>query len=467
MSSFVQYLPIFLLVLGAMIFIHEAGHFLVAKWLGIRVEVFSLGFGKRILGFKRGDTDYRISLLPLGGYVKMAGDNIAEDRAGAPDEFLSHSKWHRFLVAIAGPVANILTAIAIPFIASMLSYSAPAFLNKPAVVGLVDPKAAGAKAGIQPGDRIVKFDGIEVPMWRDFASREMLSPGQTVIVTIDRGGQTLDISATLDSINRGEAIGSLGVQPDMAGAVVIAKAVSAGMPAEIAGMKPGDTIVSVDDFQVGPDVYGLIKRINEKPGQEVALVVKRGDETLNLTARTVEEGGVGRLGFAPDITGVEMITTPLGPKDAMVYAIDQNMHFLKITGAAIGQIFSGQRSASSALAGPIGIAEIVGQAAQQGVGPVFDLMGLLSLNLGIFNLLPIPVLDGGLIFMLFLEWLLGLFGLQLSLNAKEKMINVGLVLIVLLMGFVFYNDIRKKIVGPAPVEAPPAVTQPANQNSGR
>lgn len=467
MSSTVQAVPIFLLVLGAMIFIHEMGHFLVAKWLGIRVEVFSLGFGKRLFGFKRGDTDYRISLLPLGGYVKMAGDNIAEDRVGAPDEFLSHSKWHRFLVAIAGPVANILTAIAIPFIASMISYSAPAFLNKPAVVGLVDPKAAGAKAGIQPGDRIVKFDGVEVPMWRDFASREMLSPGQTVVVTLDRAGETLDVTATLDTVNRGEAIGSLGVQPDMAGAVVIAKSVSSGMPADIAGMKPGDTIVSVDDFQVGPDVYGLIKRINEKPGQEVALVVKRGSETINLTATTVNEGGLGRLGFGPDITGVDMITAPLGPKDAIVYAVDQNVHFLKITGAAIGQIFSGQRSASSALAGPIGIAEIVGQAAQQGVGPVFDLMGLLSLNLGIFNLLPIPVLDGGLIFMLFLEWLLGLFGLQLSLNAKERMINVGLVLIVLLMGFVFYNDIRKKIVGPAPPETPPAVTQPANGNAGK
>ena len=467
MSGFAQTSLIFLVVLGAMIFIHEAGHFLVAKWLGIRVEVFSLGFGKRLFGFKRGDTDYRVSILPLGGYVKMAGDNIAEDRAGAPDEFLSHSKWHRFLVAIAGPAANILTAIAIPFVASMITYSAPVHMSKPAVIGLVDPKAAGAKAGLQPGDRIVKFDGIDVPLWRDFVSRELLSPGQTVVVTVDRAGQMLDVSATLDSVNQGEAVGSLGVQPDLPGAFVVVRTVSVGMPADLAGIKPGDTIVSVDDFPVGPDVYGLIKRINEKPGQDVAIVVKRGSETISLTAKTIEEGGLGRLGFRPQIAGVEMNTTPLGPKDAIVHAVDQNLHFLKITGAALGQIFTGQRAASSALAGPIGIYEIVGQAAQQGFGPVLDLTALLSLNLGIFNLLPIPVLDGGLIFMLFLEWLLGLFGLQLSLGAKEKMINVGLVLIVLLMGFVFYHDIRKKLVAPAPAETPPAVTQPANQNAGK
>lgn len=461
MSSFVNALPIFLLVLGAMIFIHELGHFLVAKWLGIRVETFSLGFGKRLVGFRKGDTDYRISLLPLGGYVKMAGDNIAEERPGAPDEFLSHSKWHRFLVAIAGPVANILTAIAIPFIASMISYSMPAYFNKPAVIGLVDPKASGAVAGLQPGDRMVAFDGVAVPTWRDFEARQLLSPGQTVTLTIDRAGQIMDLPATLDTINRGEAIGTLGVTPELPGAVVFAKAVNSGMPADIAGMKPGDVIVSVDDFQVGPDMYGLIKRINDKPGQDVAIVVLRGNETVNLKATAIGEGGVGRLGFSPDIKGYEIITTPLGPRDALAYAIDQNIHFLKITGAAMGQIFTGQRAASSALSGPIGIAEIVGQAAQQGVGPVFDLMGLLSLNLGIFNLLPIPVLDGGLIFMLFLEWLLGLFGLQLSLGVKEKMINVGLVLIVLLMGFVFYNDIRKKLVGSSPVENPPAATQPA------
>ncbi len=468
MSSLIQATPIFLLVLGVMIFIHEAGHFLVAKWLGIRVEVFSLGFGKRLFGFKRGDTDYRISLLPLGGYVKMAGDNIAEDRAGAPDEFLSHSKWHRFLVAIAGPVANILTAIAIPFIASMISYSEPAYLRKPATVGLVDPKAAGARAGIQPGDLIVKIDGVEVPTWYDFALREKLYPGRTIVVTVDRAGQTLDITATLDASLGADPVGSLGVRADTPGAYAVVFAVEAGMPAALAGLKPGDAIVSVDDFEVGSDLFGLIKRINEKPGQDVALVIRRGSETLNLSAKTVVgQDGLGRLGFRPDLAGVEMITTPLGPRDALVYAVDQNVKFLQITGAAIGQIFAGQRAASSALSGPIGILDIVDQAAKQGVGPVFDLMGLLSLNLGIFNLLPIPVLDGGLIFMLFLEWLLGLFGLQLSLNAKEKMINVGLVLIVLLMGFVFYHDIRKRLVGQSPAETPPAVTQPANANEGK
>ena len=151
MSNIIQSLPIFLLVLGAMIFVHELGHFLVAKWLGIRVEVFSLGFGKRLLGFKRGDTDYRLSLLPLGGYVKMAGDNIAEERAGAPDEFLSHSKWDRFLVAVAGPVMNLLTALAIPLVASMIFFEVPAVQAPVTVPGQAPVTTPAPGATATPG----------------------------------------------------------------------------------------------------------------------------------------------------------------------------------------------------------------------------------------------------------------------------------------------------------------------------
>jgi regulator of sigma E protease len=460
-ANLIQALPIFLLVLGAMIFVHELGHFLVAKWLGIRVEIFSLGFGKRLVGFKRGDTDYRVSLLPLGGYVKMAGDNIAEDRAGAPDEFLSHSKWHRFLVAVAGPVMNIITAFAIPLVASMIYFAVPATDYKPPVVVNTDPKSAAAAAGLQPGDKILKFNGAPVPTWRDLEDQVMLNPGRTVDLTVERAGQQVDVPVQLESIDvGGEKIGGLGVLPDLPSAYIIAKAVSPDKPAAKAGIQPGDEIVAVNGAPVGADVYGLIRKINSSPNEELTITIKRNDQTSDVKATPVLEDNVGRLGFEPKVTNIPMVTTPLGFKDAVVYSWDTNMRFIRLTGAAFAQIFKGQRSAGSALAGPIGIAEIVGQAAQQGIGPVFELMGLLSLNLGIFNLLPIPVLDGGLIFMLGLEAVLGWFGRTLSLSVKEKMINVGLVLIVLLMGFVIFNDIRKHIVGAAQEEKPPA-SEPA------
>jgi regulator of sigma E protease len=449
-----------LLVLGAMIFVHELGHFLVAKWLGIRVEVFSLGFGKRLIGFRRGDTDYRLSLLPLGGYVKMAGDNIGEDRAGAPDEFLSHSKWHRFLVAIAGPAMNILTAFAIPFAASMIYFAVPAYKTEPVVVASVKPESTAAKAGLQPGDRIVEFNGTQVETWRDFEDHVLLSPGQNASLVVERGGQRTNLAAEIETDDiGGEKIGALRIQPELPGVAIQVVRVVDGQPAQAAGMKVGDKIVAVNDAPVGADLAGLIHTINRHPGQPLKVTIERDGQLSDLTATPALEDGVGRLGFQPNWTNIPMNTTPLGAVDAAKYSYDTNMRFLRLTGAAFMQIFKGQRSASGVLAGPIGIAEIVGQAAEQGIGPVFELMGLLSLNLGIFNLLPIPVLDGGLIFMLGLEAVLGWFGRSLSLGVKEKMINVGLVLIVLLMGFVIFNDIRKKIVSSSAESPPPAQQQ--------
>jgi regulator of sigma E protease len=467
LANLIQALPVFLLVLGAMIFVHELGHFLVAKWLGIRVEVFSLGFGTRLFGFKYGDTDYRLSLLPLGGYVKMAGDNIAEEREGAPDEFLSHSKWHRFLVAVAGPVMNLLTAFAIPLVASMIFFEVPAYKVEPPVVATTRAESPAAAAGLEKGDRIVRFDGTDVPTWRDLDDQVLLHPGAEVQLTVERNGQPTTIPVTLESVNfGGERIGWLGAFPDYPGASIVVKQVNPGSAAEAAGMREGDEIVAVNGKAIGVDTAGLVGTINASAGTPLALQVRRDGQLVDLQATpAAEQDGektVGRLGFQPALENIPMLTTPLGFTDAVAYSWDTNMRFLRLTGAAFGQIFRGARSLGSSLTGPIGIAEIVGQAAQQGIGPVFELMGLLSLNLGIFNLLPIPVLDGGLILMLALEALLGFFGLQLSMGAKEKMINVGLILIVLLMGFVIFNDIKKHIIG-SPSDEPPARSQPAQQ----
>src|SRR6202011_4415849 len=178
MSDFLISIVAVAAVLGFMILVHEFGHYAVAKWLGVRVEVFSIGFSKRLIGFRRGDTDYRISAIPLGGYVKMSGENPMDERTGDPAEFMSHSRWHRFLIAIAGPSMNILLAIFLLTTVYMVHYEYPVFLDQPAVIEGVKHGSPADKAGLQPGDRIVKVEGIENPNGGQVDTKEALSPGQ-------------------------------------------------------------------------------------------------------------------------------------------------------------------------------------------------------------------------------------------------------------------------------------------------
>ncbi|MGB8833632.1 MAG: RIP metalloprotease RseP, partial [Candidatus Sulfotelmatobacter sp.] len=166
-------------ILGFMILIHEFGHYAVAKWLGVRVEVFSIGFGKRLLGFRKGETDYRISAIPLGGYVKMSGENPMDARTDDPGEFLNHPRWHRFLIAIAGPAMNIMLAIGLLTSVYMVHYEYPVFMDKPVVIDGVKANSAAALAGLQPGDRIIQIDGIANPTWEQVQPRVMISPNQS------------------------------------------------------------------------------------------------------------------------------------------------------------------------------------------------------------------------------------------------------------------------------------------------
>src|SRR5438445_10669602 len=175
-SNIATNLVAFVIVLGVLIFAHEAGHFVMAKLFRVRVLVFSFGFGKRLFGFRKGDTDYRVSAIPLGGYVKMSGENPMDERTGDPAEFLSHSRWHRFLIAIAGPLMNIFLAVFLLTTVYMVHYEYPVYLDTPAVIEGVKHDSAAAQAGLQAGDRIVRVDGIENPTWEQLQPRVWLSP---------------------------------------------------------------------------------------------------------------------------------------------------------------------------------------------------------------------------------------------------------------------------------------------------
>ncbi|HWP42323.1 MAG TPA: RIP metalloprotease RseP [Blastocatellia bacterium] len=484
MESFLQMAVAFVLVLGAMIVIHELGHFLVAKFFGIRVEVFSVGFGKRLWGIKRGDTDYRLSLIPLGGYVKMAGENLDEQVTGAPDEFMSKPKWQRFLVALAGPAMNILTALVIPAVMVMIHFETPAYVRQPAVVNAVGYDSPAEEAGLRRGDVIVKIDGHENPTWRDVEDVIAISPDQDVPLTIKRDGKLIETKMHIGTrMIDTEKIGEAGLEAYLGpNTKLVTRGVEPGSPADKAGFKAGDQILAVNGKPVKIDepppagegaldpnaLYGasdVIQEIQNANGQPLTFTVRRDGETLDLTAAPELKAGRYMLGFYQAPAGGEVIESRLGPVAAIKHSWELNMRILRLTGTAMQQIFVGQRSARDTFTGPVGIFVLSGQAAEEGAQAVFQLMAILSLNLGIFNLLPIPVLDGGLIFMLGLEAVLGLFGLPLTLRIKEKMIQVGFVMLMLLMGFVIFNDISKRIPSrsdPAP-QAEQQQKQPAEK----
>ena len=456
----------FAFILGAMIVIHEFGHFIVAKLFGIRVETFSVGFGKRLWGVRKGDTDYRISLIPLGGYVKMAGENLDEQVTGAPYEFMSKPKWQRLCVAVAGPVMNIITALVITAVIAMVHYDVPSYMDKPAYIAGVAAGSAAERAGLRPGDVIAKIEGQENPTFGDVFYRVLLNPDLTLPMTVKRGNESLQLELRPSAVTvEDDSIGSAGLEPAYApdAKLYVGSIAEDNPPAEQAGMKEGDQIIAVNSVPVAQDDSGrtaLVDAIGNSGGKPVTITVIRDGQKLDLTGTPRMDKGRYRLGFGP-IVGEGARKLSLLP--ALKYAYEQNLRVLWLTKVALTQVATRKRSASGTVAGPIRIFKYSNDAAKQGALSYFGLMSLLSLNLGIFNLLPIPVLDGGLIFMLLLETVLALVGLTLTRAAKERMMQVGFVLLMVLVVFVMINDIRNVL----PSRADPQQVEQPVQSPGK
>lgn len=449
----------FIVVLGITITIHEFGHFAMAKLLKIRVLVFSIGFGPKLLGFTRGGTEYRLSPFPLGGYVKMAGESYDSEREGAPDEFLSHPRWHRFLVAVSGPLMNVLLAIAIFSYFFTQGVFEPRYLTEPAVVGPVVENSVARRAGLQTGDRIVTVYGNTVNTWSEMEIALATAPKNSLNIEVMRGNRTIPLHFDADKIED-TAIGA--VEPSILGFKApiprtIVNAVSGGSPADNAGLQPGDHILSVSgNGQTGDSYSQVLNIISESEGIPLNFEVFRPregadfdvwqtplnripGERIELTITPVEKDGQIIIGFQYDIP---LIPHQYGMVDAVVESVRFNYEQASLTFRIIGRMLTGSASVRT-LSGPIGIAQISGDYARtRDVGVFIKFIGFISLQLGIFNLLPIPILDGGVIALLLIE---GVIRRDLSLNIKEKIVQVGFVFLILLMGFAVFNDLSKVI----------------------
>jgi regulator of sigma E protease len=421
----------FLFVLGVLIFVHELGHFLAARRHGVRVLTFSLGFGPKILKVTRGDTEYCISAIPLGGYVKMAGENPEDPRSGQPDEFLSKTKWQRFQILFAGPAMNILLAVVV--LAFVLAQGAEVFtyLDQPPVVGAVLPDSPAAQSGIRRNDRILTVGGREVHTWEDLLIEVSTRPNRDVGVTLLRDGNT--VSTNVKPVGEGKyEIGNIGVLPDVNPVV---NSVVPGERAEAGGFKARDVVLAINGERVVTErqFRQIVGRIGEK---ETRFTVQRGDQQVDLYVTPKDSGDGAKVGLY--ISDPRKTFKP-GPLEAIKMSVEQNIKSSGLIFRTLAGLFTGATSVRQ-LQGPVGIAQLSGESAQEGFIALLSLMAMLSINLGILNLMPVPVLDGGHILIMMLE---GIARRDFSMQVKEKMLLAGFVVLMTLMVTVIYNDLTR------------------------
>ncbi len=422
----------FTFVLGVLVFVHEMGHFLMARRIGIRVLTFSLGFGPKLLTVRRGDTDYCISAIPLGGYVKMAGENPDDVQSGADDEFLSKTKWERFQVLIMGPAMNILLAFVVMAVVLYQGADVPAYEEQPPIVGYVMEASPAEQSGIRVGDLILSIGGRPVQTWEELFVAVMPRAERELEVVLRRGLQEVTVQVTPEAQTQFQ-VGDLGVVPIMQPQILN---VMTGDPADLAGIKPRDVITAVNDEPITRD-NPFVETINANADVALMLTVVRGGQTLKIEVTPALRGNVGLIGV--ELSPFEVRTIEPGPLQAIQMSFEKNYAWSGLIFQTLGGLLTSETSPKQ-LVGPLGIAQLSGGAAQIGLVALFTLMAMISLNLGILNLLPIPVLDGGHIFIMALE---GLSRRDFSVRIKEKIQLAGFVVILMLMVTVIYNDLTR------------------------
>lgn len=421
----------FIIVFGVLVFIHEFGHFFTAKLVGVRVEVFSLGFGQRLFGFKKGGTDYRVCLIPLGGYVKLLGEGMFDkNRELAPDDFMAKNRFQRFLIMVMGSIMNIILAIVLVAIINMAGVTVPEYQEQPPVIGYIDPGSPAEKAGLLIEDEILKINGRQVKTWNDVEINIGSKPDQVLTLEVKRSGQILNVPLKTDKITKYD-MGYAGFRAKILTQVMM---VTPGSPAEKAGVKPGDVMLAINDQPVF--FYNFVEKIEKNPEVPVKITVDRQGQILDLTVTPRKEGNVGKIGV---MQGAKSVTQKYSLFPAIARSLNDNakntflvMNFLK-------DLFTGRASAKQ-LGGPLEIAKFSYAAMQMGLLQLLSWIAIISLQLGILNLLPIPVFDGGQIFVLMIE---AIIRRDLSPRMREIWLQIGFLLVIFIMGFVILNDLVK------------------------
>ena len=422
----------FLFVLGVLVFIHEAGHFLMARWHGIRVITFSLGFGPKLLKWSKGGTEYCISAVPLGGYVKLAGETVEDDRTGAPDEFMSQSKWVRFQVYVMGPVMNIALALILTTAVLFNGADVPLYETSAPVIGAIAPGSAAEKAGLKINDKILFVAGKATSTWNDLVLGVLPKAGREISISVERDGQMVATTIVPASQTKYE-IGDIGVAPKVRPQVAV---LSVNGPAEKAGMKVGDVFVNIDGQGELPQ-NKVIEYIRAHSKQPVKFTVERAGAPVELMITPNDNGGVGQIG-AQILPYETKRIDPTFPQ-AISMSAKQTWEQSGLILTTLKGLFTRDTPVKQ-LMGPVAIAEMSGNAARLGWIELFGLMSMISLNLGLLNLMPIPVLDGGHIAILAME---GVSRRDFSIKVKERILFAGFAMIMLLMVTVIYNDVAR------------------------
>ncbi|HUB52206.1 MAG TPA: RIP metalloprotease RseP [Terracidiphilus sp.] len=474
MHAFLVSAAAFIVLVGIMVVVHEAGHFVVAKLCGVRVEAFSIGFGPRLFGFTLGETDYKVCLLPFGGFVKMTGEHPEQnlevpgtpvivqayeklpgqnqataDRAAAdgsvtypaddPGSFLNHPRWQRMLIGLAGPIANFILAFGLMIFYYGFINEVPAIEVKTPTIEWVTPESAAAQAGFKPGDRIVRFDVFNSPDWDQIDAQSRLNSNQTIPVTVQRDSQTLELSLHVPAAAKTDSfdISDEGLLPQEYYGPIKVDDVSPGLPAEQAGLRAGDAIEAVDGHPFHT-VSTLLVYMQEGQGKPINLTVLRNGQTINLIGHPTKLDNGYKLGFT--VAPMSFKSQPLPFAQALAKSnqfFGQNSFIVL---EVLQRLFT-HKVAISQLQGPVGIARMAGVAAEiKGWEPKFTLAAEISINLGILNLLPFPILDGGMIMFLIIE---SFMKRDINFIVKERIYQAAFVVLLVFFAFIMFSDVTK------------------------
>jgi regulator of sigma E protease len=426
----------FLVVFGVLVFIHEFGHFFTAKLVGIRVETFSFGYGKRLFGIRGKETDYRVSLIPMGGYVKFLGEGELFSEGGKvslpPDHFLAKTRWERFLVMVMGSVMNIFLAVLIFTVINMVGVTVPAYQDETPVIGYIEPGSPAEKAGFRLDDEILSVDNEQVRNWSDVELAVGRKPDRLIAVDFRRGGEAKEIQLRTEKRTR-YALGYAGFTGKFLTQI---RMVKPGSPAEKAGLQQGDIILSVNGRPIY--LYQFIEFLEKNPNRELEFVVNRKGEILHFRVTPRLEGKIGKIGAYTEAQSVEKKYGLIG---AVVQSVRDNAKNTFLIIRFLKDLIL-RRASTQQLGGPLEIASLSYAFWKMGFLALLSWIGLISLQLGVINLFPIPVFDGGQIFVLALE---ALFRRDLSPKIRQIWMQVGFVIFIFLIVFILLNDIVKRM----------------------